>query len=150
MLSPVVSKPAGPAKNVLGVFVDVTLDGVATGGLYTAYVLNVPPQAGPPPHRHDAFDEAFYVVSGAVEVVLGDAALAAGPGTHVFIPRGVVHAFRNVGVETATMLGTATPSGHEQFFEEADRLAAEGRMSMEDVLGLCARNGIEVVLPPAG
>lgn len=143
----IVDANQGPAKQVLGVAVDVLADSSQTGGQYTAYRCTVPPQVGPPPHRHDGFDEAFYVVSGSFELLVGDTSHTAGPGSFVFIPRGEVHTFRNVGESEGQFLGTATPGGHEMFFEDADRLSASGALTLEAVLEICARNGIEVVTP---
>lgn len=136
----------GPAKQVLGVAVDVLADAARTEGQYTAYRCTVPPQAGPPPHHHDGFDEAFYVVSGTFEILVGETAHRAEAGSFVFIPKGVVHTFRNVGETPGQFLGTATPAGHERFFEDADALARAGDFTMEDVLRVCNQNGIEIAL----
>ena len=129
---------------VLGVDVAVHLDGEATNGQYTAYRMTVPPQVGPPPHRHDAFDEAFVVLSGTVELFAGGRSQVVGPGESAFVPRGVVHTFRNVGEGSAVLMGVATPSGHEAFFLNADSL--EGPLTPEAATALCARHGIELVL----
>jgi uncharacterized RmlC-like cupin family protein len=42
----------------------------------------------------------------------------AGPGDFVYVPRGVVHCFRNEGMETARLIVTFSPAGIEHFFEE--------------------------------
>jgi len=144
----IVSSDTRPARRVLGVAVDVYLTGDDTNGQYTAYRCTVPPQAGPPPHHHDTFDEAFYVVSGTVEIQIGSETQIAGPGTYVFIPRGTPHTFRNVGANDAQFLGTATPAGHEAFFEEAEFLADAGPLTIPDAIALCRRHGIEIAPPP--
>lgn len=133
------------AKQVLGVAVDILADSATTGGQYTAYRCTVPPQVGPPPHRHESFDEAFYVVAGTFELLVGTDTHMAEAGSFVFIPRGVVHTFRNAGDSDAQFLGTATPGGHETFFEDADNLVKNGPLTLEGVLEVCQRNGIEVV-----
>lgn len=142
LLAPcVVSSPE--VLPVLGTEVEVFLGTPQTGGQYTAYRCVVPPAGGPPPHRHD-FDEAFFVLEGTFEILCGTEVHRAGPGTYVFAPRGEVHTFKNVGDGPAAFLGTATPSGHEAFFEEAARL--EGPLDVPTVVALCARHGIELVL----
>jgi uncharacterized cupin superfamily protein len=56
------------------------------------------------PHRHDDLDEAFYVLEGTIEYLLDDTWIAAEAGTTVFVPAGVVHAFRNSTAGTARQL----------------------------------------------
>lgn len=86
----------------------------------------VPPQSGPLPHIHHREDEAFYVLEGDIEVLEGDRTFVAGAGSFVFLPRGVVHGFKNVGAQPARMLIMATPAGLEKFFEEVGQPAREG------------------------
>src|SRR3954470_4275578 len=78
----------------------------------------VPPGGGPPPHIHTREDETYYILSGQIEVVLGEETLVAGPNDFVKVPRGTVHRFTNTGTETARMLLTFTPAGIEHWFEE--------------------------------
>lgn len=137
------------SKNVLGVAVDVFLDGDMTGGQYTTYRCVVPPNVGPPPHRHVDFDEAFYVVEGTFEFLCDDQTHVVGPGTYVFAPRGTTHTFLNVGEAEGSFIGTATPSGHEAFFVEADQMVKSGPLTIPDVVALCERHGIEVAPPSA-
>jgi hypothetical protein len=44
------------------------------------------------------------------------------PGSFVDAPRGIPHAFRNVGPTPARMIGMITPGGLETFFDERDAL----------------------------
>lgn len=56
----------------------------------------MPPGGGFPfAHLHDEYEEVFYVLEGEVEYRLGDGWAAAGTGSTICVPRGVVHAFRN-------------------------------------------------------
>ena len=86
---------------------------------------SVPPQAGPGPHVYHREDEAFHVLEGDIEMLDGLRTFVAGAGSFVFLPRGVVHGFKNVGAETIRMLITATPAGLEKLFEEAGQPARE-------------------------
>ena len=54
----------------------------------------VPPGFAPPPHVHQASDEAFLVLDGEVEGFCGDRAWQAGPGSLVFLPSGIPHGFQ--------------------------------------------------------
>jgi uncharacterized cupin superfamily protein len=56
------------------------------------------------PHVHEDLEEAFYVLEGEVDYLLGDAWVSAGPGCTVFIPAGCVHAFRNASDRSARQL----------------------------------------------
>jgi mannose-6-phosphate isomerase-like protein (cupin superfamily) len=61
-----------------------------------------------PPHIHDASDEAFCVISGNLEVLVGDERRLLHQGDYVEIPAGTVHTFATVGDESVTMLAVMT------------------------------------------
>jgi mannose-6-phosphate isomerase-like protein (cupin superfamily) len=54
-----------------------------TGGAYSLTDSLVPPGGGPPPHIHHREDEAFWVLEGELEVVVGETTFKAGPGSFV-------------------------------------------------------------------
>ena len=62
-----------------------------TGGSYRVLVGRAPAGEGPPIHLHPHTDEGFYVAEGELRFVFPDREVTAGPGTFVFVPRGVVH-----------------------------------------------------------
>jgi quercetin dioxygenase-like cupin family protein len=62
-----------------------------------------------PPHIHHKGDEAFCVVSGQLEVLVGDRRRTLGPGDHVVVPAGTIHTFATVGDETARVMVVMTP-----------------------------------------
>ncbi|MDD7968885.1 cupin domain-containing protein [Actinomycetospora lemnae] len=68
-----------------------------------------PAWEGPPPHRHLADDEAFYVLEGTVAFLLDGVSHHCGPGSAVSVPRGSAHAFANPGSEPARVLVITTP-----------------------------------------
>src|SRR5919112_4640221 len=72
---------------------------------------------GPPLHVHSREDEAFYVLEGAIRFRRADEEFVAGPGSWVWGPRGVPHAFR-VESQGARALDVVTPGGLERMFEE--------------------------------
>src|SRR4051812_28345555 len=77
---------------------------------FVAFESELPPEwAGPPPHRHQTFDEAFYVIDGPVAFTVGDSTDDHSAGSFVFIPRGVTHAFTNPHAHPAKLLIIATP-----------------------------------------
>jgi quercetin dioxygenase-like cupin family protein len=90
-----------------------------TGGALTVIECEAAPGGGPPPHVHEHEDESFYVLDGAFELLLGDTIVHAAPGDFVFVPRGTVHRFQNVGAGTGRILILFTPGGLETFFRAA-------------------------------
>jgi mannose-6-phosphate isomerase-like protein (cupin superfamily) len=70
-----------------------------------------------PLHVHQREDEAFYVLEGRLTVRCGDRTFDAGPGSFVFLPRGVPHG-HTVAPEGARKLILLSPGGFEGFFRE--------------------------------
>ena len=77
-------------------------------------------------HVHRVQEETFYVLEGECEWQIGDERVHAGPGTYLFIPPGVPHNIGNSSGSPARMLMTVSPPGHEHYFEELAKLAAQG------------------------
>src|SRR4051812_25433628 len=70
----------------------------------------LPPRwAGPPPHLHQAYDEAFYVLDGSVTFAVDGATGDRPAGSFVLVARGAAHGFANPGPGTAKVLIVATP-----------------------------------------
>ena len=78
----------------------------------------VPTGGGPPPHIHRREDETFYIVKGSLDVLIGDSTYQAKAGAFIFVPRGTVHSFKNVGDSTVVQLVTVVPAGLERYFRE--------------------------------
>ncbi len=63
-----------------------------------------------PPHVHHKGDEAFCVVEGQLEVLIGDTRRTLSAGGHVVVPAGTVQAsFATVGDETVRVMVVMTP-----------------------------------------
>lgn len=120
--------PPGEGESIWTVGNTFTLKATteSTGGSMLLMEMNVPPRGGPPPHVHHRTDEAFWVLEGEIEILDGDRTFVAGAGSFVFVPKGTVHAFKNVGAGTARFLGIALPAGLEGYFQEVGRPAGEG------------------------
>jgi quercetin dioxygenase-like cupin family protein len=94
------------------------------GGSYLQFETSTAPGTGAPPHFHYEEDEAFYVLTGSYEFIVGGHHFIAATGAFAFVPRGTVHTFTNTGREVARMLITVTPgTQHEGFMREAGELA---------------------------
>src|SRR4028118_2078659 len=95
-----------------------------TGGAYSLFEVVTQPGSGPPPHVQHREDEAFYVLEGEYEFLVDGNTLRAGSGSLVYVPKGALHAHRNVGEVLGRMLTTHTPGDlYELFFENAGRPA---------------------------
>lgn len=115
----------------------------ATGGRYSLYRFDLQPRSGGPgPHLHKTFAESFTVVSGVVELFDGDAWTVGEPGDHLYVPEGVVHAFRHTDDAPACVLMLSAPAApREDYFVELAELLASGRAAtLEELLDLWARH----------
>jgi len=128
------------------------LDEVDTDGAATVFEIRVP--AGgfvPPPHSHDAFDEAVYVLEGEFTFVIDGVAQVLRSGRAGFIGRGQVHSFDNTGSTDGRFLSVATPGifGPSYFREVADVLAAspDGPPDRAALFAVMDRHGLTPALP---
>lgn len=108
-----------------------------------------------PPHLHHREDESFYVIEG--EFFDDERTVSGGPGTFIYIHKGNLHGFRNVGATLGRMLNSRTPGGlHERFFEEIGEEAQdltnppvmEAPPNIERVVRIAAKYGTEFLPPP--
>jgi mannose-6-phosphate isomerase-like protein (cupin superfamily) len=150
----VVHVPAGEGRTlwVADNTYTIKADTETTNGALAFFEATVPPGGGPPPHVHAREDEAYYLISGELEVLDGDRTFAIGPGDFVFIPRGTLHRFRNPGLHAARMIFFFTPAGFENFFIGVGHTARPGQnpppVSEADVrrsAELAAHHGLSVV-----
>lgn len=100
----------------------VKADTSQTNGSLTVLEFLIPPNDGPAVHSHVREDEVWYVIEGAFRFKAGDAMFWASAGGMAFGPRGLPHAFQNVGDALGRLLVITTPSGLERFFEQTDEL----------------------------
>jgi len=99
-------------------------------------------------HIHHDSDEVMYVLSGEITCKIGDQVTVGGPGTCAFMPRGVAHAWKNTGLETARALFIYTPGGAGKFFEEQTRLQRSfASMDDREIAEVFQRHGWENVGP---
>jgi mannose-6-phosphate isomerase-like protein (cupin superfamily) len=79
---------------------------------------------GPPLHVHHQEDEGMLVLDGEIRFRQSAEESVAGPGTLVWVPRGVPHAF-TVQSPSARALVIITPGGLEEMFIEGGVPASE-------------------------
>src|ERR1700744_6364840 len=78
-------------------------------GPYSLLHLTAPAPFETPYHVHQAEDESFYVLEGEPTVIRCGEKIVAGPGSYVFLPRGVPHGFRSSSEKTSRVLSHAVP-----------------------------------------
>jgi mannose-6-phosphate isomerase-like protein (cupin superfamily) len=92
-----------------------------TGWAYSLFEVEVGTGGGEVPHVQHREDEYIYVIDGRFDFLVEGVASGAGPGTHLFVPRGALHAYENAGDGAGRLLVVHTPGGSQECF-----LAAAG------------------------
>ena len=134
----------GPQLDVAGLNqITVLIDRSETE--LTELALNAwPAHLNGPPHKHDAKEQIFYVVSGKGIVIVGDERYTVEPGNLLYIPAGVVHQTITTSEEPLhymlyNVFLSIEKEGHASFAEHIDRVkqirrtqADTGRAQMKD------------------
>lgn len=122
------------------------VSGEQTGGsVAVAEHVLAPKSLGSPIHTHHKEHEISYVLEGTIMVQIGDDVLEAGPGTTVFKPKGISHAFWNAADVPARLVEIFSPAGFEHYFEELGKLfPADGPPDFEGLAQLWARYDIDM------
>lgn len=91
------------------------------------FEVEVAPGGGEGPHVQHREDECLYVLEGRFGFTRESDRMEAGPGTHLYVPKGHMHTYSNVRTWTGRMLVLVTPGdSYEGFLEEAEGSAAGG------------------------
>ena len=131
---------AGAASEIV-----IKVTGEETGGSFFLSENVVEPGfPGPPPHRHAALTDMFYVLEGTLRMLVGDTEHDAGPGTFVCVPPGVVHTFRNASDAPVRVLNFSTPAGWEHYMRELAEAARSGPLTSEAIGRIASRHDFEV------
>jgi quercetin dioxygenase-like cupin family protein len=93
----------------------VCLSGADTGGAYCLLEVGLAPGMGVPRHTHTREDEAYLVLVGELEVIVGDEAFILRPGDCLLAPRDIPHQLRNSGNVENHYLLFFSPPGFEEF-----------------------------------
>lgn len=93
----------------------VCLSGSDTGGAYCLLDVGLAPGMMVPRHTHAREDEAYYVLRGELEVIVGDEVFILRAGDTLMAPRDIPHQLRNSGNVENHYLLMFSPSGFEEF-----------------------------------
>jgi mannose-6-phosphate isomerase-like protein (cupin superfamily) len=134
--------------------------GEQTGGRYSLVEILVPefPKEEGLLHVHHFEDEGFYVLEGEMTFYIGDQTKKARPGSFLFGPKDVPHAF-TVESGPARLLFLLSPAGMEGLIREMGEPARSltippqpeeppDEAEMERIMAIAARYGSEILGPP--
>ena len=117
----------------------------SNGSLMIVETGNTTVGSGPPVHIHHRDDEAFYVTAGSYRYHVADEDYVCPAGSFVYVPKGIAHGF--YALEPGTRkLNIYAPASHEGFYEDLERIMAEGRDD-DELRSLFQRHHTEIVGP---
>jgi quercetin dioxygenase-like cupin family protein len=151
--------PPGKGRSlwVLGELVTCKTTSEQTGGAYSLFEVTTQPGGGVLPHVQHREDESFYVLEGEYEFLVEGRTIRASAGSLLYVPKGTLHAHKNVGTTSGRLLVSQTPGGlHERFFEEiaepamdgSEPSVPEGPQDMRRIIAIAVKYGIEIPPPP--
>lgn len=126
--------------------------GSETHGYFGLFEYDMEPGVeGARPHIHKKLVEAFYVVDGEIEILLGRRKMKALPGTFMLVPENTPHGFSNLGKHCSKLLILFGPADtREKYFEGMAKLTKDGRVpSQEELVELMLRFDQYLVPDPA-
>jgi len=100
-----------------GRFFDLKLLGSATGESIMLFEETLPAGTASLFHLHHDSDEVAWVLAGDFTFQIGDEVTVGGPGTCVFMPRNIPHAWKNTGAEPGRALFLYTPAAAGGYIE---------------------------------
>jgi len=98
----------------------------------------------PAPHSHEAFEETVYGLEGVNCWTVDGRKIEVGPGDVLFIPRGSVHQFANLGMTDTRTLSVITPGllGPDYFRELGEVVNGAGPPDLRKVMAVMQRHGL--------
>jgi quercetin dioxygenase-like cupin family protein len=122
----------------------VCLSGADTGGEYCLLEVSLASGMGVPRHTHTREDEAYYVLSGELEVTVGDEAFILRAGDTLIAPRDIPHQLRNSGKVENHYLLVFSPSGFEEFLKATAVPAPDNAVAPTEPPAVAVRNVLEL------
>ncbi|QDG75522.1 cupin domain-containing protein [Labrenzia sp. PHM005] len=127
----------------------ILLSGNQTDGTLAIFEDDVHPGQGPARHIHRDQDETFFFLEGEFDVEIAGERHHMKPGDVGFVPRGTVHAFKNVGSTVGKLRYILSPAGtFEEFIPSIHAILTDGTQSQDAIAGLAGKHGMEMVGPP--
>jgi quercetin dioxygenase-like cupin family protein len=126
-------------------------DGATTGGAFVVAETTLQPGGfAPPLHFHREIAEVLYLLSGRLDLQVGDDHTTAAPGTFIGIPAGVAHTMAVSGEEPVKMLMIlSNPARALQMIDTLEQAFANGEPDPETSGPLLAQIDMEILAPAA-
>jgi mannose-6-phosphate isomerase-like protein (cupin superfamily) len=131
--------------NIVGEIINVLADASQTNGP-EVFEQHGPEGAGPPPHTHP-WDEAYFMVEGQMDVILGERTVVLTAGGFVYIPAGTVHGFR-FRANGGKFVSFNSAAGAAKLFRELDRALPDGRIELDKFVPIAIANRVTLAGPP--
>ena len=141
-----VGKGEGETLDVMGTKLRFLCLPEQTDRAWSLMEATLPLDAGPPPHEHP-WDEAYYVVEGEVNFVLGDQARRVTAGDFLYAPGGTLHAFKGASERPARVLVFDAPAAAEGFFRDVHREVKEMPADLAKVPEIGERHRLRFIRP---
>ena len=127
----------------------ILLSGSQTDGKVAVFEDIVEPGVGPGRHIHHNQDETFFFLEGDFDVEVAGTLYHMSPGDVAFIPRGTVHAFKNVGDKPGRLRYIFSPAlTMEEMFRALHAELEKGELTMEVMSAIALEHDQEFVGPP--
>lgn len=134
----------GETLNVLGMPLRFLCDAKDTGGAWSLMEEDIPIGLGPLPHRHD-WDEAYYVINGALDFEIDGKPARLEAGDFAYLPRNTIHGFKGGSASPARVLIFAAPAHSSDFFKDVNREVRTVPEDLSKVPEIGQRHGIEFI-----
>ena len=122
----------------------ICLSGADTGGAYCLLEVSLASGVAVPRHTHTREDEAYFVLAGELEVVVGNESFLLRVGDTLIAPRGIPHQLRNPGDVENHYLLIFWPSGFEEFLRATAVLAPDNAVAPTAPSSAAVRNVYEL------
>src|SRR5919112_1121064 len=143
-----------------GLLATIKANGEQTDGRSSLVEILAPEGYGSALHVHHREDEGFWILEGELTFYVGDQTIKARPGSFLFGPKDVPHAFTVVS-GPARLLFILSPAGFEDLVREMGEPAREltippqpeeppSEAEMERMAAIAAKYGGEILGPPPG
>lgn len=120
-----------------------------TNGALAVFEDIVEPGIGPGRHIHHHQDETFFFLEGKFIAEIDGENYEFNPGDVAFIPKGTVHAFKNIGKTPGRLRYIFSPAQSiEQMFKEFHQSMKNNNLTMEKMAAISLKYGQEFVGPP--
>src|SRR6202030_3480323 len=91
-----------PHIGLVGDTYTITVTGGQTEGRFCVIDMHIPPNGGPPPHRHD-FEETFILLEGELQATFRGTKRVVRAGETINVPANAPHQFHNSSSQPARM-----------------------------------------------